>query len=128
MFCPQCGTKTVTGNQRFCRECGAEIGAASSQANQTATGTDAPARGSYSAPAQRPCMLTHVNVKDSALKTLLMAAGLLLLLPLVFGTLLAGVVAVVAVAALAIKLAPVVVLGLVAYWFITRRRLSHAGR
>ena len=121
MFCPQCGTKTTTGTQRFCRECGGEIGADPGQEGQRA--------GSGSTtmpPRQRPSMLTHVIVKDNTMKTLLIAAGLLLLLPLaipiVFGTLVAGVVAGVALVAAAIKLAPVLALGIVLYWIVTRRR------
>jgi hypothetical protein len=67
------------------------------------------------------------------MKTLLLIGGLLLLLPLaiplIFGALVAGVVTGVALIALAVKLAPVLALGVVLYWIVThRRRTYHSGR
>ena len=127
MFCPRCGTKTTTGTPRFCRECGGEIGADPGPEGQRAGSgpTTMP-------PRQRPFMLTHVIVKDNTMKTVLIAAGLLLLLPLAiplaFGTLVAGVVAGVALVATAIKLAPVLALGIVLYWIVTRRRRALQSR
>jgi len=64
--------------------------------------------------------------KDNAMKTLLIVGGLLLLLPLAIplavGTLVAGLVAGVALVAMVLKLAPVLALGLVLYWIVTRHR------
>jgi positive regulator of sigma E activity len=65
-------------------------------------------------------------MKDHAMKTVLMVAGLVILLPLalhlVFGLLLTSLVAGVALVAMVIKLAPVLALGLVLYWIVTRHR------
>jgi uncharacterized membrane protein YesL len=71
--------------------------------------------------------------KDTTMRTLLMAGGLLLLLPLAIplavGILLAGLVASVALAAMVLKLVPVLALGLVLYWIVTRqRRALRSGR
>ena len=139
MFCPQCGTKTVTGSQRFCRECGAEISPAAGQ-DQTAQGaqaTQGTAQGPFnqacgaSYSTLRPCAV-HVSVRDNPMKTLLMAGGLLLLLPLaiplVFGLLIAGVAAGVGLVALAIHLLPVLALAAVVYWIVAQRRTVHSGR
>src|SRR5437588_13024569 len=118
MFCPQCGTKVTPGTQRFCRECGADVGRDADQG----------ARGAAQRPVERArraspfarCVLSkHVMEKDSTMKTLLMAGGLLLLLPLALalaaGTLVAGV----ALVAMVLKLAPLMALGLVLYWSAT---------
>jgi hypothetical protein len=65
-------------------------------------------------------------MKDPTMKTVLMVAGLVILLPLalhfVFGLLLASLVAGAALVAMVIKLAPVLALGLVLYWIVTRHR------
>jgi uncharacterized membrane protein len=71
--------------------------------------------------------------KDTTMKTLLIVGGLLLLLPLAIplavGTFVAGLVASVALIAMALKLAPVLALGLVLYWIVTRqRRTLRSGR
>jgi uncharacterized membrane protein YesL len=71
--------------------------------------------------------------KDTTMRTLLMVGGLLFLLPLAiplaFGTLVAGLVAGVALVAMMLKLAPVLALGLVLYWIVTRqRRTLRSGR
>jgi hypothetical protein len=71
--------------------------------------------------------------KDTTMKTLLMVGGLLLLLPLAIplavGTLMAGLVVSVALVAMVLKLAPVLALGLVLYWIVTRqRRTLRSGR
>ena len=121
MFCPQCGTKTTMGHQRFCRECGAEIGADPAPGGQQAADASA-----TTPPRRRPFMLPRVSEKDNAMKMLLLGAGLALLLPLaiplVFGILLASLFAGVAVVATAIKLAPVVAVGIIVYWLVTRQK------
>src|SRR5439155_18130876 len=132
MFCPQCGTKVLTGTPRFCRECGAEVGHDPGQGAQEAVQRSADH-------AQRASALTRgvpsnqVMEKDTTMKTLLMVGGLLLLLPLAIplavGTLVAGLVAGVALVAIGLKLAPVLALGLVLYWIVTRhRRTLRSGR
>jgi uncharacterized membrane protein YvbJ len=125
MFCPQCGTKVPTGTQRFCRECGAEVGHDPGQGAQEAAQRPADhAQRASSRP--RRVLSNHVMKKDQTMKTLLMVAGLLLLLPLamhlLFGILLASLVAGVALIAIGLKLAPVLALGLVLYWIVTRHR------
>ena len=111
MFCPQCGARVPTGTQRFCKECGAEVGRN-------------PGQGASSLP--RRVLSNRVMKKDHAMKSLLIVAGLVLLVPLAlhlfFGLLLASLVTGVALAAMVIKLAPVLALGLVLYWIVTRRR------
>lgn len=139
MFCPQCGTKAKAGGSRFCHECGAELAATTEQRDAgAAPGTSGPAwqgyRTSAGTPFQHPLLTTtHVIVKDNTVKTVLIVAGLLLLLPLaipiVFGTLLAGLFAGVAVIGAAIKLAPVIAIALVVYWLLNRQRhATHASR
>ena len=60
------------------------------------------------------------------MKTLLIVAGLVILVPLAlhlfFGLLLASLVTGLALVAMVIKLAPVLALGLVLYWIVTRHR------
>jgi uncharacterized membrane protein YvbJ len=111
MFCPQCGASVPTGAERFCKECGAELGRD-------------PGQGATTLP--RHVLSNRLMKKDHAMKTLLIVAGLVLLVPLAlhlfFGLLLASLVASVALVAMAIKLAPVLALGLVLYWIVTRRR------
>ena len=107
MFCPQCGARVPTGTERFCKECGAELG-----------------QGATALP--RRVLSNRLMKNDHAMKTLLIVAGLVLLVPLAlhlfFGLLLASVVAGVALVAMAIKLAPALALGFVLYWIVTRRR------
>jgi uncharacterized membrane protein len=71
--------------------------------------------------------------KDTTMRTLLMVGGLLLLLPLAIplavGTFVASLAAGAALVAVAFKLAPVLALGLVLYWIVTRqRRTLRSGR
>ena len=132
MFCPQCGTQVTPGQQRFCRECGAEVGRDPDQEVRQAAQRPADHAGMASA-LPRCALSNQVMEKDTTMKTLLMAGGLLLLLPLAIplavGTLVAGLVAGVALVAMALKLAPVLALGLVLYWIVTRqRRTLRSGR
>jgi hypothetical protein len=125
MFCPQCGTNVSSGQQRFCRECGAEIGRDPDQGVRQAA--QRPAGHAWRASAHPRCALSNqVIEKDTTMRTLLMVGGLLFLLPLAiplaFGTLVAGLVAGVALVAMVLKLAPVLALGLVLYWIVTRQR------
>ena len=131
MFCPQCGT-SVSSSQRFCRECGAEVGRDPDQGVRQAA--QRPADHARRASALPCCALSNQGMeKDTTMKTLLMVGGLLLLLPLAIplaiSTLVAGLVAGVALVAMALKLAPVLALGLVLYWIVTRqRRTLRSGR
>jgi len=145
MFCPHCGTKMTTGQQRFCRECGGEIGAPA-QASQEAPEAGAPGMGqqqgghswnassaSSAMPPRQPFMLAHVTVKDNTMKTLLIVGALLLLLPLAiplfFGALLASVFAGFALIGLAFKLAPLIAVAIILYWVMSHRRQAmRAGR
>ena len=131
MFCPQCGTNVSSG-QRFCRECGAEVGRDPNQGVRQAAQRPADHAGMASA-LPRCALSNQVMEKDTTMKTLLMVGGLLLLLPLALplavGTLVAGLVAGVALVAMALKLAPVLALALVLYWIVTRqRRTLRSGR
>lgn len=129
MFCPQCGTKTTRAQQQFCRECGASIdGAAGSQQRGGGTAAATPPL-----QRQRPYSATHAVREGNALRTLLMVAGAVLLVPLalvvVFGLLATSLVIGAALIATAIKLAPVVAIGLIIYWALTRqRRARHSWR
>jgi zinc-ribbon domain len=131
MFCPQCGTNVSSG-QRFCRECGAEVGPDPDQeVRQAAQSTADHVRRASALP--RCALSNQAMEKDTTMRTLLMVGGLLLLLPLAIplavGTLVAGLVAGVALVAMALKLAPVLALGLVLYWIVTRqRRTLRSGR
>src|SRR5947199_4016407 len=132
MFCPQCGTQVTPGQQRFCQECGAEVGRDPDQRGRQAA--QRPAGHARRASGLPRCALSnHVMEKDTTMKTLLMVGGLLLLLPLAIplavGTLVAGLVAGVALVAMVLKLAPVLVLGLVLYWIVIRlRQTLRSGR
>src|SRR5437764_3572587 len=125
MFCPQCGTQVTPDQQRFCRECGAEVGRDPDQGGRQAAQRPADHARSASALPRR-ALSNQVMEKDNAMKTLLIVGGLLLLLPLAIplavGTLVAGLVAGVALVAMVLKLAPVLALGLVLYWIVTRQR------
>ena len=132
MVCPQCGMQMTPGTRRFCRECGAEVGAGPDQGTGDAAQRPA-AHAPDAAPLPRRVQSNQVMEMDTTMKTLLMVAGLLLLLPLAIpllvGTLVAGLVAGVALVAMVLKLAPVLVLGLVLYWIVRRqRRTLRSGR
>ena len=132
MFCPQCGTQVTPGQQRFCRECGAEVGRDPDQEVRRAAQRLADhARRASVLP--RCALSNQAMEKDTTMRPLLMIGGLLLLLPLAIplavGTLVAGLVAGVALVAMALKLAPVLALGLILYWLVTRqRRTLRSGR
>jgi uncharacterized membrane protein YvbJ len=105
MFCPQCGTNVSSG-QRFCRECGAEVGRDPDRGVRQAA--QRPADHARRVSALPRCALSNqVMEKDTTMKTLLMVAGLLLLLPLALplavGTLVAGLVAGVALVVMVLK-------------------------
>jgi uncharacterized membrane protein YvbJ len=121
MFCPQCGTKKLRGTQRFCQECGAEVGQETGQGAREAAD-----RAPRASSLPRRVLSNRMMKKDQTMKTLLMVAGLVILLPLamhlLFGILLASLVAGVALIAIGLKLAPVLALGLVLYWIVTRHR------
>ena len=131
MFCPQCGTNVSSG-QRFCRECGAEVGRDPDQEVRRAA--QRPAGHARRASALPRCALSNQALeKDTTMRTLLLVGGLLLLLPLALplaiGTLMAGPIAGVALVAMVLKLAPVLALALVLYWIVTRqRRTLRSGR
>ena|SRR5436190_24013871 len=131
MFCPQCGTNVSSG-QRFCRECGAEVGRDPDQEVRRAA--QRPAGHARRASALPRCALSNQALeKDTTMRTLLLVGGLLLLLPLALplaiGTLMAGLIAGVALVAMVLKLAPVLALALVLYWIVTRqRRTLRSGR
>ncbi len=128
MYCPRCGTQT-SGGARFCHECGAETSGHEQQAANTA-GPAAQGRGVSpgAPPFQGPFMTTtHVVVKHhSSARPWLIAIGLLLLLPLavplIFGTLLAGLFAGVAVVGIAVHAAPLIAVALLIYLVMTRQQ------
>lgn len=128
MYCPQCGTKATTDNPRFCYECGAEIPAlAASEQGETQGEQGAwSAAGSATMPPHRQVHAAiPVVVKDSGLKTVLMVIGGLALLPIALvvlvGAVLASLVAGAAVIAVLFKLAPLIAIGFLVYWFATRQ-------
>lgn len=125
MYCPQCGTKATTDNPRFCYECGVEIPTLADSGQGELGGWSAAA--STSMPPHRQAhAATPVIVKDSALKTVLLAVGALALLPIALvvlaGAVLASLVAGAAIIAVLFKLAPLIAIGFLVYWFATRQR------
>lgn len=134
MFCPHCGAQASSGTARFCRECGGEIGAATAQTStpRDSATNGAPGSANQSWGAPRHCMTTtNVYMKGSMMKPLLIAAGLLLLLPLAiplfFGAIVASVFAGVALVGFALKLAPLLAVGILIYWALNRqRRIPHS--
>lgn len=146
MFCPRCGAQTP-GNGAYCGECGAGVATAEVSDARTPLrrATEAEARypggvpsapvagATYVVPAYAPVVVVQAAPSPHPLRTLAIAGGLLLLSPallvlvplglaLLAALALAGLVAGVALVGLAIKLAPVVLLGLVGYWLVTQRR------
>ncbi len=124
MYCPRCGTQAASSQSRFCYECGSEIDVPAGQHGASGprqTGQDQNAGSSQRAwRGSIPTM--NVTVKDNALKTVLMAAGLLLLLPVIFGALALTFAAGVALIALAFKALPFIALCVIVYWFMSRRQ------
>lgn len=126
MFCPKCGTKSAVPGARFCRECGADMGAAMAGEQSNQEGWSAP-------PRPRPSLPMKGITQGGAMRTVLLVAGALLLIPLalhlIFGLVVAGVVVSVALIATAIKLAPLIAIGFLVYWLVARqRRPHHSGR
>jgi hypothetical protein len=131
MYCPRCGTQVASSQSRFCYECGSEIVVPAGQHGEF--GAQQPGQDQQTGSSQRawrgniPVM--NVTVKDSALKAVLMAAGLLLLLPVIFGALVLTFVAGIALIGLAFKALPFIALCVIVYWFMSRRqRWSRYGR
>ncbi len=126
MFCQQCGTRVTTSTQRFCQECGGIIAPAQGPSSDQQGGNGAPrlqlSTQVWHVTPSLPPMTTRVIVHNTALRTLLMAIGLCLLLPLAiplfFGSLIAGF----ALLGLFIHLAPLFAMAIVVYWFLTRQR------
>lgn len=122
MYCPHCGTKT-TGEQRFCGACGGEISATAPPHDHDA----APrlAGGLWSAPFSAapplgyPYIVTHVIVRERRPWRLLL---LLLLSPLLAIALLTGLALSVVLVGAAIKVAPLIAIGLLVWWLLTHER------
>ena len=119
MFCPKCGTRAVAGDQRFCRECGAELSAQPAAESRQGPGA------SFAIP-PRPYTYIRGMAKGSPLKTLLIIAGVVLLVPLalhlLFGIVVAGLVLSVALIGLAFKLLPILAVAALVYWIVMRQR------
>lgn len=121
MYCPRCGTKTIMGQQGYCRECGAAIDATAGTQGHDATHA--------MPPHAHPFVISHVIEKDNTMRTLLMAGGLLLLLPLaiplVIGALVASFVTGAALIAILFKAIPLLAVALVVYLILNRQRRGH---
>lgn len=125
MFCPHCGTRVTVSKARFCGECGGEMTAAAGPDGGARQTADRGANASGASP-HGPFTMTHVVVKDNAMRTILIAAGLLLLLPLAiplfFGALLASFVAGIALVGILFKAIPLLAIGLLIYVVLRERR------
>jgi hypothetical protein len=138
MFCPRCGTKAATNSPRFCYECGAEIPpAGETRASGAEEGFDRAAnsgpKGYGASPTWDPRVMTHVFTRDRSWRPVLIAGGLLLLLPLaiplIFGAVVASAFAGIALVALLVKALPVLAIVALVYWALSRpRRYTHQGR
>jgi len=125
MFCSQCGTRAATSNQRYCPECG----------NDRTVPTAAPASGPApeSAPGQVPptymayTPVVRVDHHHGLLRPLLLLVGafmlLPLLIPLAFGSLVAGVVLI----GFMLKALPLLALCAFVAWFVSRRQSARHG-
>jgi hypothetical protein len=116
MYCPHCGTKAASNQVRFCYECGAEIAVPAGRqsepgSQQTGQETTGPAQQIWcgTSPGRGPAG------PSTALRTVLMAAGLVVLVPVI---LIAGL----ALLGLAVHALPVIALGLLVYWALSRRQ------
>jgi hypothetical protein len=131
MYCPKCGTQAASSQSRFCYECGSEIDVPTGQ--QSASSSQQPGQDQGAGSSQRtwrgsiPVM--QVSVKDNTLKTVLIAAGLVLLLPVILGAAALTFVAGIALLALAFKALPFIALCVIVYWVMSRRQhWSRVGR
>ncbi len=147
MFCPRCGTKVTTSGARFCYECGSDIsGAAAGDRQERDAGAQQEHgaeegtrdrqgyqdwRGSFGGPSfvRAGRHMPPMGWKGGGLPTLLSAAGALMLLllaiPILAGIALVTVFMGVALLATLIKLAPVILIGVLVYAVLARRRAPH---
>ena len=76
MFCPQCGTQVTPGQQRFCQECGAEVGRDPDQRGRQAA--QRPAGHARRASGLPRCALSNqVMERDTTMRTLLILASII---------------------------------------------------
>ena len=110
MYCPRCGTQAASSQARFCSECGGEITEPAGRPSEQ--GARPAGQDTGAGPSQRAW---RDNSPDSPLRVVLMAAGLVVLVPLM---LIAGL----AVLGVAIHALPLIALCLVVYWVLSRRQ------
>lgn len=118
MHCPQCGKKLISNSQRYCQACGADVATAGRTNGRTGGGAS-----------WRSSIPVPIVVKDTTMRTVLLVAAAVLLVPLALGALLATVAAGLALVGIVIHLAPVIAIGVIVYWLVNqRRRTVGAGR
>ena len=126
MFCSQCGTRAATSNQRYCPECGNDRTVPSTAAPASGPAPES-ARGPVSPPYMAYTPVVRVDHHHGLLRPLLLLVGafmlLPLLIPLAFGSLVAGVVLI----GFVLKALPLLALCAFVAWFVSRRQGARHG-
>lgn len=122
MFCPKCGTRINASAGRFCPECGGEIAASAGQGSAGGGPGYQSASSSGQSTPPYSAWPAYVVVKNRSRSPLLIAAVIVLALPLLFGAVMASLVAGVALIALAFKALPLIAVGLIVYLILTHQR------
>ncbi len=115
MYCPRCGTKAASGQSRFCHECGAELTGTTGQQDAAGPQQTGPCPGFARPSWSGPFPGRGLRAADSPLKVGLMAVGAVFLLPLI---LIAGL----ALVGLTLHALPLIALGVLVYWALSRRQ------
>ncbi len=126
MFCPYCGTKTTTNDAHFCYECGSDIKAPNMERTHDTGDEPREHRDQQRAAGSVGAMMQRSVTGNHTARTLLSVVGfltvLLLAIPLLAGVALIGLFTGVALIGALLKLAPVILIGLVLYWVLSERR------
>ena len=120
MFCQHCGTRVAGTQQRFCQECGREVGA---PVGDQAGAPQGFAGRTWSMPPIQPLRVyaPRVLVRYGVARPLLMLVAALILLPFALALLSVPIILGVVLLHAVFHLLPMLFIGAGIYWFMTRQ-------